>query len=325
MWRDDGIVFRPRTEQFDNTAVKDPSIVYADGQWHLVYTYVYLQGDQQRYGIGYTCAKDLHALDVSPRHDLGYLSYDGYPLVAPQIFYFAPDNRWYLVAQVHHDGDPRYQAAFCTNTQIDNPDGWTIPAILASEEQLPDVRTAIDFWIICDDHNAYLCFSDQQASVWSLATDISSFPAGFGNPRVMVTDTTDEWELHESAHVYYRADQSRYLMIVEGILKPKDNFRLTLDRCMIAYEADTMNGPWQRIDPHAGRFWADRTNVVDARNAVDWRPVSHPELIRGGCDQRCEIVGPICMLSQTLITKPTTTTYSHLPWELRILQEVSNT
>ena len=39
---------------------------------------------------------------------------------APQVFYFAPQKKWYLVYQ---SGPPQYS----TNDDIENPTGWTAP------------------------------------------------------------------------------------------------------------------------------------------------------------------------------------------------------
>ena len=82
-------------------AVKDPSIVYANGKYHVFITTAGSAG----WGLGYTSfdkwsnssAAKIVPLDKSPMGP-GYRA-------APQVFYFAPQKTWYLVYQ---GADPLY-------------------------------------------------------------------------------------------------------------------------------------------------------------------------------------------------------------------------
>ena len=51
---------------FDDVAVKDPTIVYYQGKWHLFYT---VSGKEPG-GIGYVSAERLDLLKTAPRHKL---------------------------------------------------------------------------------------------------------------------------------------------------------------------------------------------------------------------------------------------------------------
>jgi hypothetical protein len=67
--------------------------------------------------------------------------------VAPQVFYFRPHNKWYLISQ--------WGAKYSTNTDIANPDGWSAPKSLLSGGP----SNGIDYWVICDSANCHLFFS----------------------------------------------------------------------------------------------------------------------------------------------------------------------
>ena len=77
-------------------AVKDPSVIRHGGQWHLFCTLRKQKTGQGRIRIGYcsfddwpdAAAADWQVLDLT-------LDYHG----APQIFYFEPQQQWYLIYQ----------------------------------------------------------------------------------------------------------------------------------------------------------------------------------------------------------------------------------
>ncbi|MCB1129070.1 MAG: ThuA domain-containing protein, partial [Verrucomicrobiae bacterium] len=93
-WRIEAPLLEPGPPgAFDETAVKDPSIVRADGRWHLFYT----ARGRGEYTTGYVSAAELGDLPRSERHELttirGKASRYG---CAPQVFCFAPQGLWYL-------------------------------------------------------------------------------------------------------------------------------------------------------------------------------------------------------------------------------------
>ena len=96
-------------------AVKDPSIVYYNNKYHLFVSTVDFDG---AYSMAYVTFPDwdhtadatFYYLDQTPTL-VGYHT-------SPEIFFFAPQNKWYLVFQ---SGQPQYS----TNDDIENPAGWT--------------------------------------------------------------------------------------------------------------------------------------------------------------------------------------------------------
>ena len=82
-------------DTFDETAIKDPSIVYFENSWHIFYT----ARGKGRYSIGYSSSPSLSQFVHAERHQLK-LSVDISRIdCAPQIFYFTPHKLWYLIFQ----------------------------------------------------------------------------------------------------------------------------------------------------------------------------------------------------------------------------------
>ena len=75
-------------------AQKDPTVVFYGGKWHVFMT-VKLPGGS---AIEYCSFKKWQDADRSQRTILKVSNSDYY--CAPQVFYFAPHKRWYLVYQV---------------------------------------------------------------------------------------------------------------------------------------------------------------------------------------------------------------------------------
>ena len=158
---------------FDDVAVKDPTIVHYQGKWHLFYT---VSGKEPG-GIGYVSAERLDLLKTAPRHKLN--QFQGHTSDskggAPQVFYFEPQKLWYLIYQTK---DFNRQPVYSTTPTIDKPESWSRNRNLIVREE-PDVKW-IDFWIICDDANAYFFYSRGRKDVYVRRTKIEDFPNGFG-------------------------------------------------------------------------------------------------------------------------------------------------
>ncbi len=75
-------------------SIKDPTIVRYNGRWHLFCT---IRGRERSHQIEYLCFDDWKNVNTAKRYVLE-LS-DTY-FCAPQVFYFTPEQRWYLIYQV---------------------------------------------------------------------------------------------------------------------------------------------------------------------------------------------------------------------------------
>src|SRR5439155_24658428 len=76
-------------------SVKDPSIVYFEGRWHLFCT---IRSQKRTHQIEYLSFTDWKEAANAPRHILAMTN--GY-FCAPQVFYFTPHRKWYLIYQVN--------------------------------------------------------------------------------------------------------------------------------------------------------------------------------------------------------------------------------
>ena len=108
-------------------SVKDPTIVHFEGWWHLFCT---IRSQKRSHQIEYLSFTDWKDADKAPRHILkinpGYFC-------APQVFYFTPQRKWYLIHQVNDEARKILQPAYSTSTNIADPNSWSVPAWFYSE------------------------------------------------------------------------------------------------------------------------------------------------------------------------------------------------
>lgn len=96
----------------DDVSVKDPTIVQYGGKYHLFYTSKASREaaakvdhiTRNRSGCMYVAAETLKGLKDAKRHDLGLIK--NHAIVVPQVFYFEPHKKWYLVAHKLVDAIP---------------------------------------------------------------------------------------------------------------------------------------------------------------------------------------------------------------------------
>jgi hypothetical protein len=280
---------------FDETAVKDPSIVCHEGRWHLFYT----ARAENGYSIGYVAGDRLDALSSQPRHTLACLQGNASTYAAaPQVFFFAPQKRWYLIFQTNA---ATYQPVYSTNPDIDRPDAWTPPQPLV---QKTDRAKWIDFWVICDETTAHLFYTRNHGAVYVMTTPIDRFPGGFADPAEVFSP------VHEAVHVYKVEGRDEYHMVYETREKG-DARQFGLAR------AARLSGPWQKV---TDRFAAG-DQLEFAESATHWTDeVSHGEMLRVGEDQRLEYAPDHArMLIQGMPREKHTGDYPSLPWRLGII------
>lgn len=292
-WSAGPVVLAPGVAgSFDEIAVKDPSVVFHDGQWHLFYT----ARGQGRYSLGHVSARSLDKLATAPRHELKQLrGRNNSYAAAPQVFYFRPHQKWYLVFQTK---DSNYQPVFSTNPDINRPDLWTTPGALASKRE---PAKWIDFWVLCDQHHAYLFFTRQHQAVYVMKTPIQQFPSGWDEPKRVFGP------VHESCHVY-RAG-GRYVLLYETQQDDRRGYGLA--------EAPSPEGPWREVD----REFAAGALLRFAPGLPHWTAeVSHGELLRQGVDERMEVnPGSWRFLIQGLPRGAHQGAYEELGWRLGII------
>ena len=126
-WSSTGAILAPASDgTHDLVSIKDPSVVYYDDKWHVFVSTVDANGS---YSMAYLTFPDWdHTADAT------FSSLDQTPALrgyhaAPQIFFFAPQSKWYLVFQ---SGPPQCS----TNDDIENPAGWTAPQSFFAAEPI---------------------------------------------------------------------------------------------------------------------------------------------------------------------------------------------
>ena len=247
-------------------AQKDPSVVFYGGKWHAFMT-VKLQGKS---AIEYCSFQKWEKADRSERTVLEVSKSNYYG--APQVFYFRPHKKWYLVYQMGVPGANKMWVAYSTTADIADPDSWTqAMPILDGGEDDPRAVGGLDYWIICDDQRAYLFLTSLNGKMWRLWTRLEDFPRGFGSCELAL-----EAKVFEASHTYKLKGMDKYLTVIE-----EDGRRYYK-----AYLADQLDGEWTPVADTAQRPFAGWNNVRPAAGVEPWTDnISHGELIRDGYDE----------------------------------------
>jgi hypothetical protein len=285
---DDPILFRDKAEPFDHFAVKDPTIVFSGGAYHMFYTGANASGGWQ---MLYSTATTLEGFRTAPHVFLNRIS-ESY-FAAPEVFFFEPQGLWYLVYQ-----DGTFGAAYATTTNIADPNSWSGPKSFGISGNL-----GWDYYVICDDTMCYMYNtpSDGSRRIFLRTTALRNFPTGWSAPTISLTDT------FEGLNVYRSLADGQYYLVVEDL---QDN------RYYELWTSSSAGGPWTRV----AEKWAWHGNLVF--NGSAWtNNVSHGDILRAGVNQRLEIndINRADFLIQGT-TQLSCCTYQQIPWDLGIIR-----
>lgn len=263
-------------------ALKDPSIVRVDNQWHLFATHRLFSGKVDMQYVRFADWKDA-------KHATRYpMTFQDAYHCAPQVFYFTPHKKWYLVYQAanawtHPESTlPEHftlAPVFSCTDNLADPYSWTKPErmVVAHEGNRSKPRW-IDFWVICDLAKAHLFFTSDDGNFWRSETKIVDFPQGWSQPELVMKDTKEE--LFEASHTYKLKGHEKYLTIIEAIGNSRRYYKTWI--------ANQLEGPWQPLAATQQKPFADAVSNV-AQMPVWTTSISHGELIRSGFDQYMEI------------------------------------
>jgi hypothetical protein len=236
---------------FDDIAVKDPSILYSGGNYHLFYT----GRNSSAWSIGYAKASTISGLKTATHTKLSSIG-SGAGLAAPQIFYFPVKGKWFLIYQ---NGTT---ASFSTNTSIDNTSGWTAVRSMG-------FSGGIDYWCISDGTNVY-CFyaaNDGSRTIKRRSTTVANFPYSWSGASTICSG------VFEACHVYKNNADGKYYMVVEDI-----------NRYQELWTAGSLGGTWTKV----AEEWARITDCTFT-GEVWTNQVSHVEILRAGADEKMAI------------------------------------
>jgi hypothetical protein len=268
MWEYSAPLLAPeQREQDPSHAQKDPTVVFHQGKWHVFMT-AKLQG---RSVIEYCSFEKWEDANSSQRAILPVS--DSAYYCAPQVFYFTPHRKWYMIYQVGVPGSGMMWVAYSTTDNLADPTTWTsAQPILDGGESDPRAVGGLDYWIICDDQRAYLFLTNLDGKMWRLSTSLREFPFGFGNCELAL-----QAEIFEASHTYKLKGRDQYLTIIE------ENGR----RYYKAYIADRLDGQWKPLADTAQCPFAGSNNIRPAAGVEPWTDnISHGELLRDGIDEK---------------------------------------
>ncbi|MFF0015459.1 non-reducing end alpha-L-arabinofuranosidase family hydrolase [Streptomyces sp. NPDC005374] len=310
-WSSSGVLMSPKSDSTHTIAgLKDPSVVYYNGKYHVFASVASSAG----YNLVYLSFTDWSQAASATHHYLDRSAIGAGYRAAPQVFYFAPQNTWYLVYQTGN-------ASFSTNSDISNPDGWSAPRTFYSA--MPDVIKQnigggywVDMWVICDSADCYLFSSDDNGHLYRSQTTRAQFPNGFTNTVIAAQDS-NKYALFEAANVYKVQGSNQYLLLVEAIGSDGR-------RWFRSWTSGSLAGSWAQLAATEGNPFARANNVTFP--AGSWtKDISHGEMIRAGYDQTLTI--PACKLQYLYQGKDPNAggDYNSLPWRLGLLTQTDST
>ena len=305
-WHSTPALILPKPDaDHDVSAVKDPSVVYAKGRYHIFMTTAGSGG----WGLAEVSFKDWAD---APNAPVSYLDRSGIGRgyrAAPQVFYFAPQHLWYLIFQ---GGDPQYS----TTADIDDPLSWSSPKPFFQHP--PDILKNdkgetgwLDFWNICDDQKCYLFNTDDGGHFFRSETSITEFPNGYGK-TVMVMRSAKPADLFEAGMTYKVAGTNKFVTMIEAAGPRGRYFR--------SWVSDSLDGTWQPLAAELGHPFAGADTVTF--DGPRWSgDVSHGELVRVSNDQTLKIdpCRPLRFLYQGVDPSVHVSEYIKLPYRLGLL------
>ncbi|KAH8826111.1 putative glycosyl hydrolase [Flagelloscypha sp. PMI_526] len=302
-WSSSAALVGPKSDSRNIAGIKDPTIVYSGGKYHVFASTAQSSG----YNLVYFSFTDFSAANSSTFYYLDQTPIGTGYRAAPQVFYMSTQSKWYLIFQ---NGN----AAYSTNSDISNPSGWSAPTNFYSS--VPAIITQnigsgywVDMWVICDSSNCYLFSSDDNGHLYRSQTTVGSFPSGMTN--TVIAKSAAKNDLFEASNVYKIDGDGRYLLIVECIGSDgRRYFR--------SWTSTSLTGTWLDYTVSQSNPFAGAVNV--AFSATAWtNDISHGEAIRTNVDQTMTI-SPCNIRYMYQGLSPTASgDYNSLPWRLGLL------
>jgi len=283
-------------------SVKDPTVVFHEGKWHIFAT---IRSKVRTHQIEYLCFDKWENADKAERHILK--CHNAY-FCAPQVFYFTPHKKWYLVYQCANQARAMpYGPCFSTSETIGDPQSWSAPQPFYAAKPKTLDKGWIDFWVICDETAACLFFTSNDGRMWRAQTALADFPKGWSDPQVCLRD-----DIFEASHTYKLLGRNQYVTLIEANPGGKRYYK--------AFLADKLDGKWTALTATEAQPFAGAVNVHAAGEL--WADnISHGELIRAGNDQTLTIdPAKLQFLIQGVLEKDKAgKNYGQIPWRLGLL------
>ncbi|KAF2259250.1 glycosyl hydrolase family 62 protein [Lojkania enalia] len=307
-WESTGILVGPPNDSRKLAALKDPSIVYYEGKYHVFVSTV----DSGGYNLAYLSFTDFDEAKDAPLYYLDQSAIGTGYRAAPQVFYFEPQKLWYLVFQ---NGN----AGYSTNKNISDPTGWSsiknfyssMPSIIS--EHIGDGYW-LDMWVICDAEECHLFSSDDMGQLYRSSTSIADFPNGMSNTVIALSEP-NRFDLFEASNVYY-ISSGTYLLLVECI--GSDDARY-----FRSWTSNAITGPWKSLADSEANPFARSNNVVFS-GEVWTESISHGEVVRTNVDQTMTISPCKLRFMYQGLDPAASGDYNSLPWKLGLLTQTNS-
>ena len=232
---------------------------------------------------------------------------------APQVFYFEPHGKWYMVLQVIDESrKPALQPAYSTNDDIADPDGWSEPTLLYAEHP-KSVSMWIDLWVICDEERAHLFFTSLDGKIWRAETALADFSGGWDALKVVL-----QGDVFEASHTYRLKGLDEYLTVIEAQGQAGRRYYK-------AYLADRLDGGWRPQADTLDKPFASWANVGFEGDAWS-ESISHGESLREGSNQLLEVdpANLRFLFQGALYAEPQGKPYRQIRWRLGLLEPAAS-
>jgi hypothetical protein len=275
----------------DWASIKDPTIVKYNNQYHVFAT---VFSKTKGYGGIYMNFNDWSQANSAQQFDMSTTPAGS--TVAPQVFYFEPHKKWYLIYQ--------WGAKYSTNSDISKPSEWSAPKTLLNN----GLGNGIDYWVICDDNFCSLFFSGDDGKLYRSKVSIDNFP-NFSGYEVVMSDPV-AGHLFEASNVYKVDGTNKYLLLVEAYGP----------RYFRSWTSTSLDGPWTPLADTQSNPFAGAANVTFS--GTKWTDdISHGEMIRSGYNQKMTINAcDMEYLYQGVDPHSGVSDYNELPYKLGLIK-----
>jgi hypothetical protein len=310
-WSSSDALVWPKNDGRNIAGIKDPSIVYYNGAYHVFASTAQASG----YSLVYFTFTDFAKANSSTFHYLDQTPIGTGYRAAPEVFYFAPQKLWYLVYQ---NGN----AAYSTNKDISNPSGWSAPTNFYSGVPATVSNNIgdgywVDMWVICDSAYCSLFSSDDNGHLFRSDTTLSNFPNGMSEPVIALQDTSNKYALYEASNVY-NVGNGTYLLLVEAIGSDGQRY-------FRSWTSKSLTSGWTELAASESNPFARSNNVVFESGTAWTKSISHGEVVRTSVDQTLTI-NPCGMRYLYQGMDPAASgDYNSLPWRLGLITQTNST
>ncbi|KAI7785658.1 glycoside hydrolase family 62 protein [Diaporthe eres] len=284
-WSSSDALVWPKDDGRNIAGIKDPSIVFYNGAYHVFVSTAQASG----YNLVYFTFTDFAKANSSTFHYLDQTPIGTGYRAAPEVFYFAPQKLWYLVYQ---NGN----AAYSTNPDIANSAGWSAPINFYPAGVPATVSNNIG------------------SGYW---TSLANFPEDMSEPVIALQDTANKYALYEASNVY-NVGGGTFLLLVEAI--GSDGARY-----FRSWTSKSLAGSWTPLADTEANPFARSNNILFASGKAWTKSISHGEVVRTAVDQTLTISPCGMRYLYQGLDPAAGGEYNALPWRLGLITQTNST